>query len=91
MVASGKGNLEIVKILVEKGADVNKVDSSNYTALMWATSGGSYGAGHLDIVKYLSEQGADLDVRNEDNRTAYDQASGDESEEIQEYLTSVKK
>jgi len=36
MQAAGAGNIEIVRLLLEAGADVNEVDDSNQTALAWA-------------------------------------------------------
>ena len=50
--ASCYGHLEIVKYLIENGADVH---SFNDQALRYAS-----GYGHLEIVKYLVEQGADI-------------------------------
>lgn len=54
------GNFEMVKLLVEDGADVN------YVPLLTSTSplgfaAGSDGGGNLKIVKYLIEKGADVD------------------------------
>ena len=50
--ASCYGHLEIVKYLIENGADVH---SFNDQALRYAS-----GYGHLEIVKYLIENGADI-------------------------------
>lgn len=49
--ASSNGHLEIVKFLVENGADVQSED--NYS-LRWAVI-----EGHLEVVKYLVSRGAD--------------------------------
>ncbi|XP_053168842.1 fibronectin type 3 and ankyrin repeat domains protein 1 isoform X2 [Hemicordylus capensis] len=53
MVASQKGYLRLVQILVENGADVNLKNSSGKDSLMIACF-----AGHLDIVQYLRSKGA---------------------------------
>ncbi|CAK9253192.1 unnamed protein product, partial [Sphagnum jensenii] len=52
--AAEKGHLDVVKYLVEKGADVKAANKYGYTPLHWAAS-----SGKLDIVKYLVEKGAD--------------------------------
>ena len=49
-VVSANGHLDIVKYLVENGADANV----NY-ALKWASMNG-----HLEVIKYLVEHGADI-------------------------------
>uniref|UniRef100_A0A1B0F9D1 Uncharacterized protein n=1 Tax=Glossina morsitans morsitans TaxID=37546 RepID=A0A1B0F9D1_GLOMM len=63
-VASGLGHLQVVKLLVQNGADVNhntKAQSSPLRAACYA--------GRLDIVKYLIEHGADINLGNKYNNT----------------------
>ena len=55
MNASENGHLEIVKYLVERGADLNAKANSKSTALIYA-----YKEDHLEIVKYLVEHGANV-------------------------------
>jgi uncharacterized protein len=49
------GRLEVVKLLVDLGEDVNHADSYGITPLMAAAN-----LGDIDIVRYLIDQGADL-------------------------------
>ena len=64
--ASCKGDLEIVKLLVENGADIDAKDNEGWSALMEA----SY-EGHLKVVKYLVEKGIDrVNVKDNDGWTA---------------------
>ncbi|KAM7345903.1 protein fem-1 homolog B isoform 1-T4 [Cochliomyia hominivorax] len=61
-VAAGLGHLQVVKLLVKNGANVNhntKAQSSPLRAACYA--------GHLDIVKYLIENGADVNLCNKYN------------------------
>jgi hypothetical protein len=52
--AANQGHIEIIKLLLEKGADVNRPFDS-YSTLMLAAEGG-----HLDVVKLLIAKGADI-------------------------------
>ncbi len=68
--ASKKGHLEIVKTLIDNGADVNAKDNMGKRALHWASD-----AGCLQIVQYLIAKGADLNARDNLKRKALDLAS----------------
>ena len=59
MQASEKGNLEMVRYLVGKGAKVKARTKYGKTALIFAAEGG-----YLDVVGYLVDQGADIKARN---------------------------
>ena len=53
--AALNGHLEVVKLLVESGADVDHVSEKGWTALHCAAYNG-----HLEVVKLLVESGADV-------------------------------
>ena len=54
--AADRGHVEVVRTLLENGADVNVVDSFyNATPLVWAAY-----KGHLEIINLMIEHGADL-------------------------------
>jgi ankyrin repeat protein len=74
--------LDVVKYLIQNGADVNAQDTYGQTALIYAASN-EYGV--LEIVKYLVEHGADVNVKVNYGRksTALDVA---EDEKVIEYL-----
>lgn len=55
MIASRNGSTDVVKLLLEKGASINKTDRDGMTALMHAVE-----AGQLNVVKTLLENGADF-------------------------------
>ncbi|TSK20261.1 Ankyrin repeat and SAM domain-containing protein 6 [Bagarius yarrelli] len=68
MIAAVSGLLEVVQLLVEKNADVDKQDGVHgWTALMQATY-----HGNKDVVKYLLSQGADVNIRAKNGYTAFD-------------------
>ncbi|PMD56795.1 ankyrin, partial [Hyaloscypha bicolor E] len=49
--ASGNGHIDVVKLLLEKGADVNAAEQDGQTPLRWASE-----SGHVNIVKLLLEK-----------------------------------
>ncbi|XP_067342406.1 ankyrin repeat and SAM domain-containing protein 6-like isoform X2 [Channa argus] len=68
MMAAVSGQLEVVQLMVEKKADIDKQDAVHgWTALMQATY-----HGNKDIVKYLLSQGADVNLRAKNGYTAFD-------------------
>ncbi|XP_037950810.1 protein fem-1 homolog B isoform X2 [Teleopsis dalmanni] len=64
-VAAGMGHMQIVKLLVKRGADVNhntKAQSSPLRAACYE--------GRLDIVRYLIQHGAEVNLANQYNNTS---------------------
>lgn len=58
-IAAGAGNLEIVKALVENGADVNYYPNDiNYTAIFHAIDQHNY-----EVTEYLFKNGVDLNIK----------------------------
>jgi uncharacterized protein len=68
--ATDKEMLEGVKVLVEKGVDVNAVNNNGQTAMHFAVRASD------DIVRYLAAHGARLDVKDKQGRTPLDAALG---------------
>jgi ankyrin repeat protein len=65
MTAARTGNVDAVRMLLDRGADVNATERyKGQTALMWAAS-----ERHTDVVKLLLERGADWRVRSFDRET----------------------
>jgi ankyrin repeat protein len=64
------GHLEMVRALLDNGANMNLVDQHGWTALMFAADKGDVRAAHA-----LISRGADPDVRNEAGETALTIAS----------------
>ena len=57
--ACGEGDLELVKSLIKRGANINEGMKNRGTQLLVACE-----AGNLDIIKYLVENGADVNLSN---------------------------
>ena len=64
MEAASSGHLEIVKLLISHGADVNSQSSSGNTPLMYACA-----SGHSEIVRVLLEANANVEDHNENGHT----------------------
>ena len=75
------GNLEIVKSLIEQGADVNAKDIDGWTALIRSSK-----KGYLEVVKYLIDKGADVNAKTNNGTTALMNSSDEEHLDIVKYL-----
>ena len=64
-IAARKGNLEICKILVDNGADVNSSDNEGWTPLMRAAI-----SENVDLIKLLINSGADIKKANSNGETS---------------------
>ena len=64
-LAAANGHVDVVKVLIQNGADVNAVDEYKFTALHLAAR-----HGHVDIAKVLIENGADVNAVQKDKCTA---------------------
>ncbi|CAF3477166.1 unnamed protein product [Rotaria sp. Silwood1] len=62
--AAATNNFEIVKLLVEHGANVNHTTKTNSTPLRSACYNGN-----IDMARYLIEHGADINISKENNDT----------------------
>ena len=68
---------QIVKELIEEGANVNTQDENGKTILMFASF-----RGYLEIVKELIKAGADVNIKDKNGTTALIVASYKEHKEI---------
>jgi ankyrin repeat protein len=63
--------IDVLKILVEKGAEVNAANDLGMTAMHYAVQ-----RGNERLIEYLAGKGARLDVKNKQGRTPADLARG---------------
>ena len=64
-IAAASGDLEIMRLLLEKGAQVNACDKEHCTPLMIASKNS-----HVNVVKLLIDREADLALQDQDGETA---------------------
>ncbi|EAY23478.1 hypothetical protein TVAG_071420 [Trichomonas vaginalis G3] len=83
-MACSRGNLRLVKSLIECNCDIEGETKFGSTPLILASS-----RGHLEIVKYLISVGADKEARNNDGFTPVIIASYECHLEVVKYLISV--
>ncbi|MCJ1477384.1 hypothetical protein MMC13_006055 [Lambiella insularis] len=77
--ASCFGHQEVVSALLEAGAQVDRQDRNQWTALMWAMTNR-----HKNIAKFLLDHGASPEVKSSSGRTAFDFAAP--NSEMSDYL-----
>lgn len=81
MYASWIGNAEAVKVLIDKGADINAQDSGGATALHLAAW-----KGHTDLALYLIQNGASGSTMSSEGMTPLDIAMMRENRQIAEAI-----
>lgn len=83
-LAAKSGHLSMLKLLLEKGADVNIQDESGNTALHYTAANGK-----KDIVKFLLEKSADTSIVNVKEQKAIDYSNIKGFNEITELLLTA--
>ncbi|XP_024080647.1 ankyrin repeat domain-containing protein 17-like isoform X3 [Cimex lectularius] len=81
MEAASSGYVDIVRLLIHHGADVNAQSSSGNTPLMYACAGG-----HLDAVRVLLDAGANVEDHNENGHTPLMEAASAGHVQVAEIL-----
>lgn len=84
-LAAWRGNLDIVKLLLENGADINKKNKDGNTALFMTALKNCPEI--AKIAKFLVNNQADYNIRNKSGQTALDWAIKNKRTEIAELLS----
>ena len=84
--ASASGHLEVLKLLIQHGGDIELADMSGCTPLHVAARNG-----HLTCVKYLILQGADFRVKSKKGNTAMAMAKANCQPKVADYLSNCGK
>jgi len=66
---SRPAHIDIMKLFLKNGADINEIGNNGVTALMNAAAGG-----YIEITKMLLEHGADVSIRSRQGETAITRA-----------------
>ena len=76
------GQVECVKLLAERGADLDCQDDNMWTPLHWAAEGAN-----SDVVRTLLSCGADRSIKNKDGKTAEDIANSKDDDDTRSAFT----
>ena len=85
VAAAGKNHLDVVRVLLERGADPNRPDPAGWTPLIHATYFGS----SLELISLLIEKGANLNAQNDRGVTALYLAAAGGHEAYVKHLLSL--
>jgi ankyrin repeat protein len=77
------GNLEVVKFLIDSGADVSVAGNDGNTPLHYACEGGN-----LEVVKFLIDSGADVSALDKYGYSPLELLTSEHREEIEEYVST---
>lgn len=66
--ACANDDIELIKLLLDKDANVNFINQNGYTALM---VGPCMWTGSIEVAKLLLDKGADTNIINKDGKTAF--------------------
>jgi len=79
--AAASQNLEITRLLIENGADVNTIQNGGFTALHAAAH-----SGQIEMIKLLITVGANPKLKNNKNKIPEDLAREEGHEKVVDYL-----
>jgi ankyrin repeat protein len=80
-IQDAKKRMEIVQLLIKKGADVNAVGSGDLTALHKAAA-----AGDLNLARVLLDNGADASLEDKQGKTPLDHAKERDNQAVARLL-----
>jgi ankyrin repeat protein len=86
-VCAVSGNLEVAKMLIEKGADVNVKEPKDANALIYAIRNDNLTSeNRVELVKMLLAKGADKNAKDAKGKNALDNAKASKRNEVIELL-----
>ena len=82
MFVADQNNIFAMKLLLDRGANIEARGMFGNTALLWAVDAGTSGKGEIskiDVVKLLLDRGANIEAKTDAGETALDIANRNES------------
>ena len=70
VAAAGENCVEVVRLLLDRGANVDAADHDGWTALIKSSQ-----AGYIDVARLLVERGADIEIADSTGRKAWTYAA----------------
>lgn len=84
LIAAGCGNVQIIDVLMRKGAEIQALDKSGANAIYYASR-----HGHVETLKYLHEKKCPLDVQDKSGETSLHVAARYGNVDVVQYLCSI--
>lgn len=85
LIAAGCGNIQIIEVLMRKGAEIQAHDKSGANAIYYAAR-----HGHVETLKFLHEKKCPLDVQDKSGETALHVAARYGNVDVVSYLCSIR-
>uniref|UniRef100_A0A8C2WUL6 Death-associated protein kinase 1 n=1 Tax=Cyclopterus lumpus TaxID=8103 RepID=A0A8C2WUL6_CYCLU len=85
LIAAGCGNVQIIEVLMRKGAEIQAHDKSGANAIYYAAR-----HGHVGTLKFLHEKKCPLDVQDKSGETALHVAARYGNVDVVSYLCSIR-
>ncbi|KAL6114853.1 dapk1 [Pungitius sinensis] len=85
LIAAGCGNIQIIEVLMRKGAEIQAHDKSGTNAIYYAAR-----HGHVETLRFLHEKKCPLDVQDKSGETALHVAARYGNVDVVSYLCSIR-
>ncbi|XP_041430695.1 death associated protein kinase 1 S homeolog isoform X2 [Xenopus laevis] len=84
LIAAGCGNIQILELLIKRGAQIDVQDKAGSNAIYWASR-----HGHVETLKFLHQNNCSLDIKDKSGETALHVAARYGHVEVIQYLCSI--
>ncbi|RVE67834.1 hypothetical protein OJAV_G00085590 [Oryzias javanicus] len=85
LIAAGCGNIQIIEVLMRKGAEIQANDKSGANAVYYAAR-----HGHVETLRFLQEKRCPLDVQDKSGETALHVAARYGNVDVVSYLCAIR-